>query len=247
MKLGIVTTFSDNGYNDYAKHFVESSKVFLDKDIKIYFYVDNIKIEESKNIIVRKLEPSIPELTDFKERNKNRKPESFLFDGVRFSHKSYCLYHCANNSDVDHLFWLDSDTEIFNHVSKEYLMSFLPEDVFVSYLGRDHIKTGYTETGFLGFNLTHKRSKEFFEIFKNYYDTDNLYNLKGQLDCHVFDAARKEIEEKYGVKNHDIGINYKKHHFNNNFSGHMVHYKGPRKQKRDGQLQMAKLGKSKIK
>lgn len=247
MKIGIVTTFSDNGYLEYAKHFVESCKTFLDKDITLYLYVDNINIDTNENFIIRKLEPSVSELTEFKKRNQNRNPKSFIEDAVRFSHKSYCLYHCANNSDVDHLFWLDSDTEMFNNVSKEYLMKFLPSDVFCSYLGRDIPPADYTETGFLGFNLKHPATVEFFELFKWYYDSNEIYNLKGQLDCHAFDAARIKLESQGKIKNHNLGISYKKHHFNNVLAGYMVHYKGPRKQKRDGQLAMAKSGKSKIK
>ena len=45
MKIGIVTTFSDKGYDEYGKYFVESCKKFIDKNIKLYFYVDNVKID----------------------------------------------------------------------------------------------------------------------------------------------------------------------------------------------------------
>lgn len=246
MKIAIVTTFSDKGYQEYARHFVESCKKFLNKNIHVYFYVDNVHIEKSKNFTVRQLENSIPELTEFKKRNAYRKPESFLYDGVRFSHKSYCIYHCANNTDADYLFWLDSDTEIFENISEEYLMKFMPKDCFCSFLGRETLEPFYTETGFLGFNLKHPHSKEFFDLFKWYYDTDKLYELNGQLDCHVFDAARISLEKEGKIRNHNLGINYKKNHFNNVFVGHMVHYKGPRKSKRDGQLAMAMTAKGKV-
>lgn len=246
MNIGVVTTFSDKGYNEYAKHFVESCRKFLDKDIKVYIYVDNIDIPKEKNFVIRKLEPSIPDLTKFKEKNKNRKPETFMQDAVRFSHKSFCLYHCANNCDVDHLFWLDSDSEMFDTISSEYLMSFLPENVFCSYLGRDIPPADYTETGFLGFNLKHPASSKFFDLFKWYYDTNEIYKLTGQLDCHAFDAARLQLENQGLMQNHNLGKQFKKNHFNNLLSGHMVHYKGPRKSKRDGQLAMAMTAKGKV-
>lgn len=236
MKLGIVTTFSDKGFDEYGKYFVESCKKFVDKNITIYFYTDNKQLEPRDNFVLRNLESSIPDLTEFKKRNGHKQPKKFLYDAVRFSHKSYCIYHAAKNNNVDKLFWLDSDTEIFGNITQEYLNSFLPDDTFTSYLGRPD----YSETGFLGFNLNYNHSDDFFNKFKEYYDTDKIYDLKGQLDCHVYDAARIFVEDKFNTKNLNLspeGVG--KHHFNHVFEDHMIHYKGERKQKRDEQLARA--------
>ena len=54
MKIGIVTTFSDKGYEEYGKYFVESCKKFISKDITIFFYVDNIHVASEKNFVIRK-------------------------------------------------------------------------------------------------------------------------------------------------------------------------------------------------
>lgn len=242
MKLGIVTTFSDKGFDEYGRHFVESCKKFLSPNITVYFYVDNIEIEPRSNFVIRKLEPSIPELTEFKNRNKHRVPGKFLYDAVRFSHKSYCIYHAANNSNVDILYWLDSDTEIYDTITENYLRQFLPPGCFTSYLGRPD----YSETGFLSFDLNHTSAKEYFELFKWYYDSDEIYKLKGQLDCHVYDAARVKLEQEGKIKNHNLspeGVN--KHHFNHVFEGYMIHYKGERKEKRDEQIARALKRKNK--
>lgn len=236
MKIGIVTTFSDRGYDEYGKYFVDSCKKFVDKDIEIFLYVDNVSIKEENNIHVLKLEPSIPELSEFKKRNKNYKPSDFIFDAVRFSHKSYCIYHAAMNSGVNLLIWLDSDTEIYDNISKEYLKSFLPEGNFSSYLGRP----SYSETGFLSFDLTNAYTKDFFETFKEYYDRDTIFQLKGYLDCHVYDAARIKLETEQKISNYDLSPpGLEKNHFNTVFDGYMLHYKGDRKTKRDKQLSKA--------
>lgn len=235
-KIGIVTTFSDKGYVEYAKNFVESCKKFISKDITIYFYVDNTEILSGDNIVVRKLEASVPDLTEFKKRNSHKKPEKFLYDAVRFSHKSYCIYHAALNTDCDLLIWLDSDTEIYDNIDSKYLQTFLPEGCFTSYLGRPD----YSETGFLSFDLKNTNSKEFFELFKWYYDSDEIYKLPGQLDCHVFDAARVQLENQGKIKGHNLspqGVT--KNHFNHVFEGYMIHYKGERKEKRDEQIAKA--------
>jgi hypothetical protein len=36
MKIGIVSTFSDQGYTDYAEQFVDSLKNHLDKSIVVF-------------------------------------------------------------------------------------------------------------------------------------------------------------------------------------------------------------------
>jgi hypothetical protein len=236
MKIGIVTTFSDKGYEEYGKYFVESCKKFISKDITVFFYVDNVNIISESNFVVRKLEESVPDLTIFKNRNKHKVAEKFMHDAVRFSHKSYCIYHAANNSDVDLLIWLDSDTEIYDNITRSYLAKFLPEGAFTSYLGRPD----YSETGFLAFDLRNPHSKEYFDLFKWYYDSDEIYKLSGQLDCHVYDAARVRLEEQGKVKNYNLsppGVG--KNHFNHVFEGYMIHYKGDRKEKRDEQIARA--------
>ena len=103
MKLGIVTTFSDKGFDEYGKYFVESCKKFVDKNITIYFYTDNKQLEPRDNFVLRNLESSIPDLTEFKKRNGHKQPKKFLYDAVRFSHKSYCIYHAAKNNNVSRL------------------------------------------------------------------------------------------------------------------------------------------------
>jgi hypothetical protein len=236
MKIGIVTTFSDKGYDEYGKYFVESCKKFISKDIQIFFYIDNVHIVPDSNFVIRKLEESIPDLTIFKNRNKDKVPGKFIYDAVRFSHKSYCIYHASTNCDVDILIWLDSDTEIYSNIDKSYLMKFLPDGMFTSYLGRPK----YSETGFLAFDLRNPYSKEFFELYKWYYDSNEIYKLKGQLDCHVYDAARRKLEEDNKIKNYNLspeGIG--KHHFNHVFEGYMIHYKGDSKEKRDEQISRA--------
>lgn len=233
MKIGIVTTFSDKGYEEYGKYFLSSCKKFLDTSITLYVYVDNIDIVEEKNIIVRNLESSVPELKEFKLRHKNKIPQSFLHDAVRFSHKSYCIYHASKTTNVDYLIWLDADTEIYNYIDQDYLLQFISNNIFVSFIGRPN----YSETGFLAFNLNHSHSKDFFEELESYYRLDTIYTLEGQLDCHVFDAARKKFEECNQILTLNLspeGIT--KNHFNHIFQNYMIHYKGDRKQKRSTEL-----------
>ena len=232
MKTAIVTTFSDQGYREYGHYFVDSLAQFLDPTVDVYIYVDNVEVRgDIPNLTVRKLEPSAPDLTAFKARHQNHQPKNFMYDGVRFSHKSYCLCHCATTIDADRLIWIDTDTEILDHLSANYLESFLPEGKFVSYLGRPG---RYTETGFLEFDLTNPHSKDFFARWKQYYDEDLIWKLSAQLDCHVFDAVREEFEADGRIQGHNLcPPDMGKGHFNVTFTGYMVHYKGDDKRNRE--------------
>ena len=229
MKIGIVSTFSDQGYTDYAEHFVDSLKNHLDKSVEVFLYVDNLSINPSSNIHILNLEKLVPSLVDFKTRNKDKIVDDFLQDAVRFSHKSYAIWHAAMTSNVDILIWLDADTEIIKTVSSDYLKSFLPDSYFTSYLGRD----SYSETGFIAFDLRNPYTQEFFDTFKNYYDSDKIYTLKAYTDCHVFDATRKELENLKKITGYNLTPDNIKNPFNETFKGYIMHFKGGRKDQRE--------------
>lgn len=225
--IGIVSTFSDSGYKEYAHKFVSSLKQFLSKEVAVFLYVDDIIINTSSNIKTIKLEPSVPSLTKFKQRHADKKPTKFLEDGVRFSHKSYAIWHASKNSNVDKLFWLDADTVLKNNITEQYLDNFLPDTYFTSYLGRIE---KYTETGFIGFNLEHTYANEFFDEFIDYYNNDRIYSeLEAYTDCHVYDATRNKFVQEKKITTLDLTPGLGKSNFNHVHQGYMIHNKGENK------------------
>ena len=232
-KVTILTTFSDKGYEVYAKHCISSLQRFLADDIEMIVYTDTPRDFNKPNWINKILEKEVPELTEFKKRNSYRTvPEGtkgFIWDGVRFSHKSYAWCHAGLNTDSDILIWLDADTEAIENIDINYLSKFMPFGYVSSYLGRPG---RYTETGWLAWNMNHPDSKRFFQRFKQYYDQDLIYNLKGFTDCHVYDAVRQEFEAER-IPSYDITKDMPKDVFNQAFKGYMTHYKGPDKTNRE--------------
>jgi len=225
--IGIVSTFSDNGYNEYAHLLVNGIGSHLDKKIKVFLYIDTVKFKVPINVSVIPLEPSVPDLTKFKQRHSDKKPTKFINDGVRFSHKSYAIWHAAKNSNVDKLFWLDADTVLTNDVTEQYLNNFLPDNHFTSYLGRGK---SYTETGFIGFNLKHAYADEFFNEFIDYYNSDRIYSeLPAYTDCHVYDATRNKFVNEKKITALDLTPGLGKSNFNHIHQGYMVHNEGGNK------------------
>jgi len=235
MKIKIVSTFSDNGYKQYGKYFVESCKKFIATDINICLYVDDINLQSEKNITVLKLEKSIPYLVTFKEKNKEKTFKDYKWDAVRFAHKTYATFHAANDN-LDYLIWLDGDTEIYDTITSDYLLKFLPKGNFVGYIGRD----GVSETGFLIFDMNHPSAKDFFDRYQWYYDTNEIYSLLEYHDAFVFDVVRKEFETAGKIKSYNISpAGATKGHFNSAFEGYMIHYKGDDKSQRDSKISKA--------
>jgi hypothetical protein len=238
-KIAIVTTFSDSGYEDYGKLFLESCSRYLNPLIEVIVYKDNVDLPTQKNLKILNLESSIPDLTEFKKRNSFRDEANtkFQFQSIRFSHKIYALYHAAITTDARYLIWLDSDTELYDSVGPEYFRRFLPEGAFVGYLGR--AGEAFSECGFMIYDLHNPHARDFFDRFKWYYDTDELYKLREWHDSYIFDVVRKEFESSGKIKTVNLSSHVNKHHFNSVLDGYIMHLKGDRKHKRAKMMEKA--------
>ena len=235
MKIKLISTFSDAGYDAYAKHFVESCFKNI-KDIDVVLYKDNIELTDQKNVSFTNLEEVCPNLVEFKQRNKSKSFKDFRWDAVRFAHKVYETIHASRETDLDYLIWLDADTEIYDTVDPTYFLKFLPKGKFVGYIGRDTA----SETGFLIFDMKHPEASNFFARYEWYYNSDKLYSLSECHDGFVFDVVRKEFELDNKISSYSVSPpNITKHHFNAAFEGYMLHYKGGRKDKREEQIAKA--------
>lgn len=234
MSVTIVTTFGPKQYDEYAKYFVDSAIKFIHTDIKVVLYTDVPMTFAKQNFENRILNDCCPNLVEFKKRNQHKtipqKTKGWLYDAVRFSHKSYCIIDAARKCNTDYLIWLDADTEIIAPITKEYLISHIPTQHFVSFLGRDG---RYSETGWLGFDIRNKWTQKYFNKWEWYYNTDEIYNLPAQLDCHVFDEVTKQFLVQGKIKAANISPSkITKQHFNQTFVGYLTHYKGNDKQDR---------------
>ena len=227
-KIKIVSTFSDQGYELYGKKFIEDCQRFISKGIEISLYVDNAPVPPTENIKVFNLSTTIPKTLEFKQKYKeNESLTDYRYNAVKFCYKVYVMCHEAM-SDVDYLIWLDADTRMVKDITPKYLLSFLPKNYFVSYLGRK----GCPETGFLLFDLHNPYCKEFFDRFSWYYDSGEVFNLEQNHDGWVIDHVLKEFESPQKIQGHSITPKIPlKHPFNMAFEGYMMHLKGTMKVK----------------
>lgn len=254
-KFAVVTTFHEGKFTEYGRKMIDSFCYFWPKEVDLYVYVEGtIPQNDVENVHYINLLSSCPNLVKFKAKYKNdpiangkgkgqsafghKRPnkikskwqgkDTYLFDAVRFSHKSFCQIHAAQNIDADVMIWLDADTITFAKVTQELLESLLPIDHYVSYLGRPG---KYTECGFMAYDLRNPNNIEFMKSWEEFYITDKIFSLGEWHDCEVFDKVRERMEQEGKIKNHNLNVNkVSAHPFVNSILGtFMDHLKGGRK------------------
>ena len=240
--ITVISTFSDEGWKQYGKRFVETYVKYWPKEIKLKIYCDTVQ-EGFPSVEWIKLNDVCPDLVEFKERHKNNqhahglKPDgskkSYLWDAVKFAHKSYCVSHAALNSSTDLIIWLDADVVTHSPVPFEFIESLLPQNHYCAYLGRQKI---YPECGFVVYDTTSKYNKIFMQDWQNYYNKDTLFNEIEYHDSYLFWQLVKK-HQSLGMLTTNISKGHPHrpgvHVFINSPLGeYMDHLKG--KRKKDG-------------
>ena len=153
--LAVVTTFPPNRWTAYAKRMIESHIKYWPDDVVLYAYYEG-KLPDIKHNKVKfiNIEEVNPELVSFKQRHKDdpvangetteipggvkrlpgagdkdKNKGSFLWDAVRFSHKTFAVDHAIKTIDADYILWLDADTYTFREISKEFVTGLLPNNL----------------------------------------------------------------------------------------------------------------------
>lgn len=253
--LQVVTTFPENRWDIYAKRMLQSHIDFWPDDVKITAYYEG----QTPNLIHPKIEyvnieEANPELVKFKTRHKNdpvangeieeikggvrRLPEagnndkgkgSYLWDAVRFAHKTFAVDHAIKNINVDYILWLDADTYTFRNIPKSFVTDLLPSDKLVNYLGRGD---KYPECGWVCYNRRHLLLNRFMKTWTDMYINDTIFNEIEWHDSYVFWQVLKRVAPNDGV---DIGkgAGAKGHHIfiNSVLGAYVDHMKGKRKAK----------------
>ena len=243
--ITVITTFSSAGWEQYGERMVETFVEYWDDDIKLKIYYETKPDKDyGPQVEWIDLHASCPDLVAFKQKHKDnphangyrkdmdptKMKGSYLWDAVKFSHKSYCVSHAALNSSTDLIVWLDADVVTHNPVSKEFIESLLPQDNYCSYLGRQKI---YPECGFVMYDTTSLFNEKFMHDWQELYNTDKIFDLVEYHDCIAFDTVRKKYAEQ-GLLSHNISEGHPHrpgvHVFINSPLGqYMDHLKGKRK------------------
>jgi len=251
--LTVVTTFPPNRWTAYARRMLESHIEFWPDDVEIHAYYEQSRPDmEDKKVKFINIEEVNPDLVSFKQRHRDdpvangetqevpggvrRNPAagsndrgkgSYLWDAVRFSHKTFAVDHAIKNSKTDYVLWLDADTYTFRKITKRFVTDLLPSDKLLNFLGRGD---KYPECGWVCYNTRHLKIKEFMRYWTDMYRNDTIFDELEWHDSYLFWQCVKrmaaddcvDIGKGAGVKGHHVFIN-------SVLGGYIDHMKGKRK------------------
>ena len=253
--LAVVTTFPPNRWTAYAKRMIDSHVHFWPDNVMLYAYYEGKQPDYNhEKVKFINIEEVNPELVKFKQRHKNdpvangevhaipggvrrldgagdkdKNKGSYLWDAVRFAHKTFAVDHAIKNCSTDYVLWLDADTYTFRPISTNFVTELLPENKLVNFLGRGQT---YPECGWVCYNRKHHKIKEFMQYWTNMYIEDTIFQEVEWHDSYLFWQCVKRIAPNDGV---DIGkgAGAKGNHIfiNSVLGAYVDHMKGKRKVK----------------
>jgi hypothetical protein len=219
------------------------------QEITLHLYPEkcNPAIRDHSRVTLTDLD-SVTALTAFKEKWKgvpkangnvsadpirSKRKDSgkgFKWDAVRFAHKVYAIFHCAQNTDADILVWMDADTICHSPVSITQLNNLIPQDKDLCFLGR---RGKYSECGLYSMNLRSPKTQLFLKQFQHFYDDaeNGIFKLDEWHDSFVFDAVRVKFRNQLREFNWSAGIVKGEGHplINSEWGAYLDHLKGDRK------------------
>ena len=262
--ITVVTTFHPEGMEVYGQRFLDSFAQRVDKRIKLLVYAEScVPVNPDPNqITIFDQFEALPKLNAFKSKWSNvpkangtppddikaRRPrdwnKAFKWDAVRFANKTYAVYDACERSQ-GWCVWMDADSYIHSDWSYEQFKELLPENAYITYVGRGKGSQTWPECGFYGMNLNHPVCHSFLEDFERMYeDADNgIFTLEEWHDSYVFGEILKKYSE---FPSHDYSAEMYLKEAKSGGGGHplingplgkwMDHMKGGRKKQGKSQL-----------
>ena len=219
--ITVVTTFHKPGLEQYGQRFLDSFAQRVDKKIKLLVYAEScqpINPDPDQIKIFDQFE-ALPKLNQFKstwgnvpkangippEDIKARRPrdwhKEFKWHAIRFANKVYAVFDACQRSQ-DWCVWMDADTFVHSDWSYDDFKKQLPDDVWLTYVGRGKGSQTWPECGFYGMNLRDPVCKLFLEEFERMYeDAENgIFKLEEWHDSYVFG----DILAKYKARDPNV-------------------------------------------
>jgi hypothetical protein len=211
MEYTFVTSFRKEDYDVYAKKMLESvAEKWKPDDFRLVVYLEGYKdtngLVQSPQIEYREIE-NIDARSSFIKRNSDKNgrfaeaPYNYRFDAVRFCHKVYAYSDLAFQLIEDEykgwLVWLDADTITKKMFKAEDAAKLLPSNADIVHLGR--IDIDYSETGFVGWNMSMHNAASLIVDIRGAYDTNEIFGYREWTDSFVFTRLLK-IYEAHGAR-----------------------------------------------
>lgn len=240
MSSTIITSFSNTGYHEYGKRFIETFQKFWPTEVKLVVYHEGIKDLPFESYNLYKVPACFDFLTkhasDKVVKGQKQKPEhrwkaraieagyNFRFDAYKFCRKVFALNDARQKIKSGKMFWLDADVVTTSTVPTGLLNTLLgdSDELCRLYRGSDY----HSECGFVGYNLDKEIVHHFLQDFADLFTTGKVFQLPEWHDSWVFDYLVDQYSGSMNVVN--IPSSSKSHIFNFSMLGrYMDHLKGP--------------------
>ncbi len=214
----VITTFHQPGLDEYGQRFIDSFAQRVDKRIKLIVYAESCTPNnpDPKQIKIFDSFDALPKLNAFKEKwqdvpkangippddIKAKRPKDhhkkFKWDAIRFANKTYAVYD-AYERGTDWVVWMDADTYVHSDWSYEDFKAQLPDDTWITYVGRGKGSQTWPECGFYGLNVNNPVCQSFMKEFERVYeDADNgIFKMEEWHDSFVFGTILNEYKTKH--------------------------------------------------
>ena len=212
----VVTTFHKPGLDLYGQKFIDTFSKHVDKKVKLIVYAEGCTpINPDPDQITILDQPSVlPKLVLFKERWKDvpkangippddikqRRPRDhnklFKWDAIRFANKVYAVFDACARRVGTWVVWMDADSYIHSPWSYDDFKKLLPDNKYITYVGRGKGTQTWPECGFYGLNMNHPLCHSFLQEFERMYeDADNgIFKLEEWHDSFVFGEVLKHFK-----------------------------------------------------
>ena len=217
-QITVVTTFHPAGLSKYGQRMIDSFALNIDKRIKLLVYAEDCKPvnPDPSRIEILDAKAALPKLNAFKStwghvpkangditnepQRHTRKDwmKKFKWDAVRFANKTYAVYDACVRSK-DWCVWMDADTYVHSPWTYEDFAAQLPDNSWITYVGRGKGSQTWPECGFYGLNLNHPVCHEFLKEFERVYEeADNgIFLLEEWHDSFVFGSILNNMKLQF--------------------------------------------------
>ena len=229
----VCTSFSQAGYEQYGRNFLETYLRYW--PLPIWVFHEGWEPEFVGPIYIDLREDA--DLVSFMGRFahnpqahgvcKNRDGKLFVnyrWQAVKFARKVYALTSPLR-PDCDWWIWIDADVVTLKTVPEEFIESVCPQGFVASYLGRKDWH--HSECGFVAYSKQY-RGFDFLRDFRGMYDSGEIFRQQEWHDSYIFDVLRKRYEETgvffYNISEDVPGMNVWE---GTALAEYMIHLKGP--------------------
>ena len=202
----------------YGQRFIDSFAEKVDKRINLLVYAEdcNPNNPDANQITIINAKDALPKLNAFKARWANdprangippeeiriRRPRDhhkrFKWDAIRFANKVYAVFDACERSS-HWCVWMDADTFVHSNWTYDQFKNLLPNDKWLTYVGRGKGSQTWPECGFYGLNLKDAICKDFLKEFERVYeDAENgIFKLEEWHDSFVFGSILNAMKDYY--------------------------------------------------